>query len=122
MTKLIGKLCNSYNLTSFDLYPNKQKDLMGRELTVATFNYIPFIYLGKLNWIFEIIFFKLTLYLEKSRGAELSMMNTFIQKYNYTRKLLISSQRWGEIFKNLTGTGAKYDVYSGKADVGVGKR
>lgn len=55
------------------------------------------------------------------RGAELSVINKFVEKFNYTRKLLITTEQWGEIFENLTGTGAAYDIYLGKADVGVGK-
>lgn len=54
------------------------------------------------------------------RAAELSMINKFVQKFNYTKKLLISTGQWGEVFENLTGTGAKYDIYLGNADVGVG--
>ncbi|XP_065161305.1 uncharacterized protein [Atheta coriaria] len=53
------------------------------------------------------------------RGAELSVINKFVEKFNYTRKLLITTEQWGEIFENLTGTGAAYDIYLGKADVGV---
>ncbi|XP_065161124.1 uncharacterized protein [Atheta coriaria] len=101
-TKLIGTLCNSYNITSLDLYPDKQTNLMGREFIISTFNFTPYVYI------------------EKDRGAELSMINTFVQKFNYTRKLLISTEQWGEIFKNSSGTGGRYDVYNGEADVGVG--
>lgn len=44
--RLIGKLCESYDISLFNLYPNKQDDLMGKELRVSTFNFRPYIYLG----------------------------------------------------------------------------
>lgn len=49
------------------------------------------------------------------------MMKTFVEKFNYTLKLVLSTVRWGQIYENLTVTGAQNDVYTGKADILIGK-
>jgi hypothetical protein len=77
-----------------DLYPDKVLNLMGKRLTMATFNYRPYsiVDLNASPPVFD--------------GTETRIALEFCKKLNATFHVSIDTENeWGEIYENYTGNG-----------------
>lgn len=50
------------------------------------------------------------------------MVNSFVDKYNFTKKLIPTNDKWGTLFNNFSGTGMVGLVVGEEADFGVGNK
>nr|XP_014289206.1 glutamate receptor ionotropic, NMDA 2C-like [Halyomorpha halys] len=98
-----GEVLGIWPIDDMIFFPDKLKNLNGKELITATLHYPPYVLLHP---IFD--------------GMETRMVNEFCRLYNCKPIPLTDEYLWGEIFSNGTGIGVSGNVYMDRADIGIG--
>ncbi|XP_030387929.1 uncharacterized protein LOC115634384, partial [Scaptodrosophila lebanonensis] len=105
-----------------NLFPDKLRDLEGRTLTIACFDYRPYVVL-KYNTTSNSrdvgVSPNQDVYID---GAEMRLVMSFCEQFNCTVQIDTSdpSKDWGTILPNMTGVGCIGMVFDHKADLAVG--
>ncbi|KAH8234484.1 hypothetical protein KR038_012114, partial [Drosophila bunnanda] len=106
------------------LFPDKLKDLKGREVTIAGFNYPPYTVIKqstKANARDISIPEDSNLSNVYIDGTETRIVLTFCERYNCRVQIDTSDVNdWGTIYPNISGDGALGMVINNKADVCIG--
>ncbi|KAH8236873.1 hypothetical protein KR032_007571, partial [Drosophila birchii] len=106
------------------LFPDKLKDLKGREVTIAGFNYPPYTVIKQSTYanardisVPEDSDLR-NIYID---GTETRIVLTFCERYNCHVQIDTSDANdWGTIYPNISGDGALGMVINNKADVCIG--
>lgn len=104
-----------------NLFPDKLKDLEGKYVRLAIFNYSPYTLWNEVNSTDEFNAYydqKPVLFTD---GTESRVFLEFCARFNCSLDIsLDEAGEWGEIFDNRTGNGIIGAVVERRADVGVG--
>ncbi|XP_058061658.1 uncharacterized protein LOC131211974 [Anopheles bellator] len=112
-----------------DLFPNKRRDLRGRDMRLAIFNYQPYTVwrmLAEGAESSEQQQQQANAYLDHRRvmsidGTEARLMIEFCVKFNCKLEVSVDDDgEWGQTFPNRTGFGVLGAVVERRADIGVG--
>nr|APZ81418.1 ionotropic receptor 41a.4 [Adelphocoris lineolatus] len=88
---------------SIEIFPNKIGDLQGKELRIATLQYLPYSQVSP-----------------ELDGVELRILKSFCKQSNCSLVPVTDDFLWGELFENGTSNGIVGNVLQDKADLGVG--
>ncbi|XP_037887617.1 ionotropic receptor 21a [Glossina fuscipes] len=107
-----------------NLFPDKIKNLQGREIVVTGFDYLPYSsvkYVSDENNSYDLAFGSNSSGAVLIDGTEIRTILTFCELYN-CRVLVDSTEAddWGEVYPNISGEGSLGMVIKGAADISVG--
>ncbi|XP_037928518.1 uncharacterized protein LOC119662936, partial [Teleopsis dalmanni] len=110
-----------YNI---DLFPNKIKDLQGREIKLSALSYAPSIIIkpqqNSTDRMEELISEDNAPTLSYLDGTEGRIVSAFCEVYNCTMEIDDSEDDWGMLYPNMTGYGALGLISNKNAEISVG--
>nr|CAD7397431.1 unnamed protein product [Timema cristinae] len=95
-------------LYSNNLFPDKTSNVMGKELTVTSFTYLPYAIIDSSTRPIAY------------EGTEFRLINELSRKINFTWRAVVDEDNmWGEIWENGSGNGIMGSISEDKVDMGV---
>uniref|UniRef100_A0A1A9ZX76 Ionotropic glutamate receptor C-terminal domain-containing protein n=1 Tax=Glossina pallidipes TaxID=7398 RepID=A0A1A9ZX76_GLOPL len=106
-----------------DLFPDKIKNLKGREIVVTGYEYLPYSsvkYVSDGNNSYDLAFGSNSSGAALIDGTEIILILTFCELYN-CRVLIDSTEAddWGEVYPNISGRGCLGMIIKGAADISL---